>query len=414
MPSKLIHLNNSTAGKIPMVSELLPGQIAVNTTDKRMYFLGSDNTIVTIIGNLIGTVTSVNSVNPNGAGAVTLTPANIGATTVGASVFTATSAAVARAALGSGSVGDSLFTSSSVATALAYLGGTSVGSAVFTASSASVALAALGASAVGTQVFGAASTTAAQAALGASAVGEALFTAADIPTAISYLGVIPSSQINAANGVAPLDSNGKVPIANLPATILGAVTYQGTFIPGTTTLPAAAAGNKGWYYIASASGTYTPPSGTLLTFAAGDWLISDGLTWNVVETQGAVTSVNGHTGAVTLVASDITSGTFGASLLGSAPSTNDVLTTDGSGNPAWVATLSAGQIGATPGNNLMLSTNGSGAPSWVTTVPYVNLPVATAAVLGVAEAGFGLSVAAGIFSVNTTVLQMDEGSYTGS
>jgi hypothetical protein len=95
-----------------------------------------------------------------------------------------------------------------------------------------------------------------------------------------------------------------LPTANLPSAILGAVDYQGTFVPGTSTLPAAASGNKGWYYVASTAGTYTPPGGTLLTFSAGDWLISNGTEWSTVSNGGAVTSVNGQTGSVTIQAVD--------------------------------------------------------------------------------------------------------------
>jgi hypothetical protein len=95
-----------------------------------------------------------------------------------------------------------------------------------------------------------------------------------------------------------------LPTANLPSAILGAVDYQGTFVPGTSTLPAAASGNKGWYYVASTAGTYTPPGGTELTFSAGDWLISNGTEWSTVNNGGAVTSVNGQTGAVTIQAVD--------------------------------------------------------------------------------------------------------------
>ncbi|HDH7443101.1 TPA: hypothetical protein ACP7Q5_004966 [Escherichia coli] len=59
------------------------------------------------------------------------------------------------------------------------------------------------------------------------------------------------------------------------------------------------------------------------------------------------------------------------------------------------------------------TTNGSGAPAWVSTVPTANLPVASSSALGLAQAGTGLSVAGGVFSVNTSVLTLDEGTYTG-
>jgi hypothetical protein len=208
----------------------------------------------------------------------------------------------------------------------------------------------------------------------------------NVTLAAADVGAVALTAVGAANGVAPLDNTGKISTTYLPASVLGAVIYQGTFVPGTTTLPAAASGNKGWYYIATANGTYTPPSGTLLTFSSGDWIISNGTDgWSVVDSNEDVKSVNGKTGAVVIAATDITTGTFAAAQLGATPGNNDVLTTNGSGVPTWVATLTASQ-----------------------------LPTATAAALGVASAGTGLSVTSGAFSVNTSVLTMDEGTYTGA
>ncbi len=367
MSGKLLHLRNATAGKVPQAAELVAGQIAINTTDKKLFILASDGTVATFAsssGAVVGTVTSVNSKSPNGSGAVTLVPSDLGASTVGSSVFTATSATTARAALGSGTVGDSLFTATSASGALTILGASTVGSAVFAASTAASAVTSLG----------------------ATAVGSGLFTASSAAAALALIGAVATTSINAANGVAPLDANAKIPTANLPDAILGGVNFQGMFIPGTTTLPAAASGNKGYYYIASANGTYTPPSGTLLTFSVGDWIISEGATgWTTVDTSDAVASVNGKTGVVTIVASDITSGTFASA-----------------------------QLGASAGNNLVLTTGSTGLPTWLATVPAANLPVASTTQLGLAEAGTGLLSAGGVFSVDTTVLTVDEGSYTGS
>lgn len=370
MASKLIHLHSSTAGLVPGTDELVIGQIAINASDKKIFILGADSTIATFYSNVQGTVTSVNSVSPV-SGNVTLTPANLGATSVGTSVFEAANQAAA----------------------LTALGGTSVG----------------------TSVFEAASTSAAQTAIGATTTGAALFTATSASAALTTLGGVPTTEVGAANGVASLDATGKVPVSQLPSSIVGGVHYQGIFTPGTTTLPAAATANQGWYYIAASAGTYTPP-GTgqpALTFSTGDWLISNGTVWGTVESQALVSSVNGKTGAVVIVATDITSGTFAAAQLGANSGNNLVLTSNASGVPTWVATLAAGQIGGSAGNSLVLTTNSSGIPTWVSTIPTANLPTATAAALGVAQAGTGLSVSAGVFSVNTSVLTLDEGTYTG-
>jgi hypothetical protein len=371
MASKLIHKNSSTPGLVPGTDELVVGQIAINAADKRIFIIGADSTIATFYSNVQGTVTSVNSVSPI-SGSVVLTPANLGASTVG--------------------------------------------TAVFEAANQGAAISALGGTSVGTAVFEAASTAAAQTAIGATATGAALFTAASSSAALTTLGGVATSQIGAANGVAGLDATGRVPTSQLPSSIVGGVHYQGTFTPGTTTLPAGASANQGWYYIATASGTYTPP-GTgqpALTFSIGDWLISNGATWGTVESQALVSSVNGKVGAVVIVATDITSGTFAAAQLGANSGNNLVLTTNASGVPTWLATLSAGNMGGSAGNSLVLTTNASGVPTWVSTVPTANLPVATTTALGLAQAGTGLNAASGVLSVNTSALTLDEGTYSGS
>jgi hypothetical protein len=371
MASKLIHLNSSTPGLIPGTDELVIGQIAINASDKRIFIIGSDSTIATFYSGVQGTVTEVNGVSPV-SGNVVLTPANLGASTLGTSLFEAPNQAGA--------------------------------------------LSALGATSIGMAVFEATSTGAAQTAIGATTVGAALFTATSASAGLATLNGVPTSEVGSANGVASLDSSGKVPVSQLPASIVGAVQYQGTFVPGTTTLPAAASGNQGWYYIATTAGTYTPPGSgqPALTFGAGDWLISNGAVWGTVESTALVSSVNGKVGAVVIVATDITSGTFAAAQLGANTGDNLVLTTNVSGAPTWVATLSAGQIGGSAGNSLVLTTNSSGVPTWASIVPTANLPVATTSALGLAQAGSGLNVASGVFSVNTSALTLDEGTYSGT
>lgn len=478
MTAVVLLKRSSTPGLIPGADELVAGQLALNTHDAILYTLNSSGVVTAIAGGTsevmsVNSVTPVSgnvTLTPANLGATTVGNAvftattaaaavtALGGSTVGAAVFTATSAAAGVTALGGSTVGSAVFTAASTGAAQTAIGASTLGAQIFTAANAAAVLTDLGATTIGSGIFGATSTSSAQSILGASTLGAELFTATSAANAVTdlgattvgaavftatsaaaaqtaigattvgstlftetttaaaltYLGGIATTQINVANGVAPLDSNGLIPLANIPASLIGAVDYQAPFIPGTTTLPAAATGNKGWYYIASTAGTYTPPSGTLLTFAGGDYLISNGTAWSTISASGSVTSVNGQTGAVVLTAASITSGTFAAAQLGASSGDNLVLTTSGAGAPTWVATLAAGQLGASTGNNLILSTNGSGASTWVSTVPYANLPVATASALGLAEAGSGLSVTAGVFSVNTSALTLDEGTYTGS
>jgi hypothetical protein len=116
-------------------------------------------------------------------------------------------------------------------------------------------------------------------------------------------GPIPISQKGVANGVATLDVSSKIPLSQIPESLLGAVNYQGTYNAATNTpaLPVAAASNKGWYYVVSVAGTSQG-----LTLNPGDWVISNGSAWGKVDNNNAVTSVFGRTGAVTAQSGDYT------------------------------------------------------------------------------------------------------------
>lgn len=100
---------------------------------------------------------------------------------------------------------------------------------------------------------------------------------------------VPISQKGAASGVAELDGDGHVPMAQLPAAILGAVNYQGTWdaAANTPAIPAAAAGNKGHFYRVSADGA-TNIDG-ITDWKVGDWIISNGAQWQKVDNTDEVT-----------------------------------------------------------------------------------------------------------------------------
>jgi hypothetical protein len=106
-----------------------------------------------------------------------------------------------------------------------------------------------------------------------------------------------------ALGYPTLDASGKVPAAQLPST--GASVYQGTWNAATNspTIPAASAGNNGWYYNVSVAGT-TNING-ISSWAVGDQIISNGTVWQKIPSVQAVNSVNGYTGVVVLTKSDV-------------------------------------------------------------------------------------------------------------
>lgn len=113
-----------------------------------------------------------------------------------------------------------------------------------------------------------------------------------------------TSEKGEASGYAPLDANQKVPTDNLPDSIIGAVVYQGTWNASTNTptLPPPATANNGHYYIVSDAGTYSG-----ITYAVGDWAISNGIAWEKVDNTQDVNSVFGRQGNVVANASDYSS-----------------------------------------------------------------------------------------------------------
>ena len=125
---------------------------------------------------------------------------------------------------------------------------------------------------------------------------------------------IASSQISdkgAANGVASLDSAGKVPASQLPNAIMS---YKGTWDASTNTPTLAdGVGNAdsdiGNVYRVSVAGTQDLGSGPI-TFNVGDYVILNASkVWEKADTTDAVASVNGKTGTVVLVTDDINEGT---------------------------------------------------------------------------------------------------------
>lgn len=111
---------------------------------------------------------------------------------------------------------------------------------------------------------------------------------------------ISFSEKGQANGVATLDTNGKIPVSQLSEAIIGSVNYQGNYDAGADNpqLPAAT-GNKGKYYIITVAGNQQG-----LELNPGDWIISNGDVWQKVDNSAEVVSVNGMTGAVNIT--DIT------------------------------------------------------------------------------------------------------------
>jgi hypothetical protein len=121
---------------------------------------------------------------------------------------------------------------------------------------------------------------------------------------VTGLGTAAELNAGVANGVATLDGSGTVPISQLPAAVLGALSYQGTWNASTNTPTlTSSVGTKGYYYVVNVAGS-TNLNG-ITDWVVGDWAVFNGTAWQKVDNTDAVTSVNGYTGTVVLTAADV-------------------------------------------------------------------------------------------------------------
>ena len=127
-------------------------------------------------------------------------------------------------------------------------------------------------------------------------------------TGTTVAGYIPTTEKAAALGVATLDAGGTIPLSQIPASIQGGVSYQGTWNASTNTPTLTnGVGTKGYYYVVSVAGS-TNLDG-ITSWNVGDWAIFNGTVWQKVDNTDAVTSVNGFTGTVVLTTTDVAEGT---------------------------------------------------------------------------------------------------------
>jgi hypothetical protein len=121
---------------------------------------------------------------------------------------------------------------------------------------------------------------------------------------LTGFGTAAEKDAGVPNGVATLDAGGKVPVSELPAAVLGALSYQGTWNASTNTPTlTSSTGTKGYYYVVSVAGS-TNLNG-ITDWLIGDWAVYNGTVWQKVDNTETVTSVNGQTGAVTLTYTDV-------------------------------------------------------------------------------------------------------------
>jgi len=113
---------------------------------------------------------------------------------------------------------------------------------------------------------------------------------------------IPLTQLGAASGVATLDGASRLTLSQIPTSLLGGVSYQGTW-NANTNVPTLAngVGTTGYEYAVTTGGTNLGS-----TFVAGDWVIYNGATWQRIPVgANGVTTFNTRTGAITLSNADV-------------------------------------------------------------------------------------------------------------
>ena len=126
---------------------------------------------------------------------------------------------------------------------------------------------------------------------------SAMTASATIPnTDITGLGTASTKDAGSPLGVATLDAGGKVPVSELPAAVLGALSYQGTWDASTNTPTlVSSTGTKGYYYVVSVAGN-TDLNG-ITDWQVGDWAVFNGSVWQKVDNTDAGGDVVGPASA---------------------------------------------------------------------------------------------------------------------
>jgi len=171
--------------------------------------------------------------------------------------------------------------------------------------------------------------------------------------ALTGLGTAAEKDVGVANGVASLDSTGKVPVSELPAAVIGALNYQGTWNASTNTPTlTSGVGTKGYYYVVNVAGT-TNLDG-ITDWQIGDWAVYNGTAWQKVDntdaggdvvgpasaTDNAITRFDGTTGK--LIQNSVVTVSDTGAIAGATTITDlDYLDFD----TTYATTLGAGQLG---------------------------------------------------------------------
>ena len=209
--------------------------------------------------------------------------------------------------------------------------------------------------------------------------------ASDAATARTNLGLgtIATYTAGGSNGAATLDGSGTLTAAQIPASLIGAVVYEGTWNASTNTPTlTSATGTQGHYYVVSTAGS-TNLDGTT-DWKVGDWAIYSGTAWQKIDNTADVTSVAGKTGAVTLVKGDVGLGSVENTAISTYAGTTSTTTVGTIGTGTWAAT------------DIAVAHGGTGASDAAT-----------------ARTNLGLAIGTNVQAYNATLAAVAASTYTG-
>lgn len=134
---------------------------------------------------------------------------------------------------------------------------------------------------------------------------------AGFSVAVPGVDYVSGPMVGTPNGVASLDSSGKVPLSQLPSGS-GGLNYLGTWDAATNTpILTSGVGTKGFFYKVAVAGS-TNLDG-ITTWVVGDQVIFNGTAWErVAESSAPVQSVNGMTGAVVITRTGLSAAASGS------------------------------------------------------------------------------------------------------
>lgn len=236
------------------------------------------------------------------------------------------------------------------------------------------------------------------------------------------LGTAAELDAGVANGVATLDGTGKVPISELPAAVIGALNYQGTWNASTNTPTlTSSVGTKGYYYVVNVAGT-TNLDG-ITDWQVGDWVVFNGTVWQKVDntdaggdvvgptsaTDNAIARYDGTTGRViqnSVVTVSDTGGIAGATTI------TDINYVDF--NTAYATTLGVGQLGWDGNDTLGLGMSGGNVIQEIGLQTYIYGKATSAITKGQLIKKTGSNGSSGVITFAPTTANMtDSGAIIG-